>query len=146
MFICQCKANDAFISALWQVLLLPWKPLGMLLPGVVSWLPVPQPAIAVEAFDVVAVTCQDVQTAVREKSNDRNSVNVSVSLQLNYWTQNMSLHSGSSTGAPWPIGGPQSCCRGSPNYWILFDHFLQVNFMKTLYIQHIISKDASVYS
>jgi len=35
---------------------LPWKPLGVLLPGVVSRLPVPQPAVAVEALHVVAVT------------------------------------------------------------------------------------------
>lgn len=66
-FICQCKnrqimySTDGFISALLQVLLLPWKPLGMLLPRVVSWLPVPQPAITVEAFDIVTVTCQGVQ-------------------------------------------------------------------------------------
>lgn len=54
-------STDVFISALWQVLPLPWKPLGMFLPGVVFWLPVPQPTITVEAFDVVTVTCQGVQ-------------------------------------------------------------------------------------
>lgn len=37
--------------------LLPWKPFGMFLPGVISWLPVPQPSIAVETFDVVTMTC-----------------------------------------------------------------------------------------
>lgn len=33
----------------------------MFLPGVVSWLPVPQPSITVEAFDIVTVTCQGVE-------------------------------------------------------------------------------------
>ncbi len=45
-----------------QLMRLPWKPLGMLLPGVVAWLPVPQPPIAVKAFDVVTMTCRDVQS------------------------------------------------------------------------------------
>lgn len=38
---------------------LPWKPLGVFLPGVVSRLPVPQSPITVVAFDVVAMTCGD---------------------------------------------------------------------------------------
>lgn len=33
----------------------------MLLPGVVSWLPVPQPPVAVETFDIVTVACQGKQ-------------------------------------------------------------------------------------
>lgn len=37
---------------------IPGKPLGVLLPGVVSWLPVPQPPIAVETFDIVTMACQ----------------------------------------------------------------------------------------
>lgn len=41
--------------------LLPWKPLGVFLPGVVSRLPVPQSPITVVAFDVVAVTCEDAE-------------------------------------------------------------------------------------
>lgn len=39
--------------------LLPWKPLGVLLPGVVPRLPVPQAPVTVVAFDVVAVTCEE---------------------------------------------------------------------------------------
>lgn len=44
-----------------NVLLLPWKPFGMFLPGVVAWLPVPQPSVAVEAFDIVTVTCDNIR-------------------------------------------------------------------------------------
>lgn len=39
--------------------LLPWKPLGVFLPWVVSLLPVPQSPITVVAFDVVTMTCED---------------------------------------------------------------------------------------
>lgn len=39
--------------------LLPWKPLGVFLPGVVSRLPVPQSPITIVAFDIVTMTCED---------------------------------------------------------------------------------------
>lgn len=61
----QKKTNYVFNLCLYicmrLVLLLPWKPFGMFLPGVISWLPVSQPSITVETFDIVTVTCQDEQ-------------------------------------------------------------------------------------
>lgn len=58
---------------------LPWEPLCMFLPRVVSWLPVPQPSIAVETFDVVTVTCQDKDE--KTKTNQKKSLWICVILQ-----------------------------------------------------------------
>lgn len=58
-----------------NVLLLPWKPFGMFLPGVVAWLPVPQPSVAVEAFDIVTVTCDNIRR-LWKGSNDTRPLNL----------------------------------------------------------------------
>lgn len=42
----------------------------MFLPRVVSWLPVPQPSIAVETFDIVTMTYQD--KVEKTKTNKKN--------------------------------------------------------------------------
>lgn len=64
-----------FNICLWNVLLLPWKPFGMFLPGVVAWLPVPQPSVAVEAFDIVTVTCDNIRR-LWKGSNDTRPLNL----------------------------------------------------------------------
>lgn len=69
LWMCQIKVLES-CPALWQVLSLPWKPLGVLLPGVVPRLPVPQPPVAVEALDIVTVTCWDVQRRQWGESNE----------------------------------------------------------------------------
>lgn len=63
LFICiicktqKCRTQGKSMRSV----LLPWEPLGVFLPGVVSRLPVPQPSVTVEAFDVVAVTWRDAE-------------------------------------------------------------------------------------
>lgn len=69
--VCEAESCISLLETWLARVVIPGKPLGVLLPGVVSWFPVPQPPVTVETLDVVTVACQVGRGQCKKRLQDK---------------------------------------------------------------------------